>query len=97
MDAESGVSYQIDFIGTHKGFDDSSAAAVDDEDKAAGLTRVNSEEVGAVLQSTTGESATYRLTGKELYVRARVTSSRKHPNPSEAGEYEKAWIQPIVP
>ena len=29
VDAESGVSYQIDFIGTQKGFDDSSAAAHD--------------------------------------------------------------------
>ena len=37
----------------------------------------------------------YRLRGDELYVRARVTSSRDHPNPSYAGQKEQAWTQPV--
>jgi hypothetical protein len=30
-----------------------------------------------------------------LYLRATVTSSRKHPNPSFGGQTEQAWIQPV--
>ena len=37
----------------------------------------------------------YRLRGGELYVRARVTSSMDHPNPSCAGQKESAWTQPV--
>ncbi|MFC1499795.1 histidinol-phosphatase [Candidatus Zixiibacteriota bacterium] len=55
-------------------------------------------ETGAILQETTGESATYRFSGNELYVRARVVSSKMHASPlvgEEAPEY--AWTQPVIP
>jgi hypothetical protein len=38
----------------------------------------------------------YRFTGKELYVRAKVTSTRLHPNPFKKGDVEAAWTQPVV-
>ncbi|MCP4509634.1 MAG: hypothetical protein GY826_24930, partial [Fuerstiella sp.] len=88
---------RIDFIGTRRDFDDTTSPAVDDKEKSSGLTRRYSGEVGAVLQSTTGDSATYEFTGDELYVRALVTSSRQHPNPSEPGDFQQAWVQPVVP
>ncbi len=94
---EDGVTYRIDFIGTRKGFDDKSEPAVSDEEKAAGLTRRYSSDVGEILKSVEGSAGTYEITGDELYVRALITSSRRHPNPSEAGEFERAWVQPIVP
>lgn len=97
VDAQEGVEYSVDFIGTCKGFDDESKPAIDDEEKAKELTRVYSDEVGAVLQTSKGASASYKLKGDELYVRAVITSSRPHPNPSEKGDFEKAWVQPIVP
>ena len=93
---EQGVTYRIDFIGTPRDFDDTSTPAVEDETKAASITRRYSDDVGAILRSVEGTSAKYDFTGDELYVRAVVTSSRKHPNPSEPGEFEKAWVQPIV-
>ena len=46
---------------------------------------------------TRGATATYELRGDELYVRARVTSSRAKANPSYLGEMETAWTQPWVP
>lgn len=95
--AQESVTYRIDFIGTLAGFDDTTQPAVAEEEKAAGLTRVYSGDVGTVLQSSEGATAAYHLTGKELYVRAVVTSSKKHPNPSEPGDVEKAWTQPIRP
>ena len=38
---------------------------------------------------------TYQLTGHELYVRAVVTSTKKHWNPSFENQTEQAWTQPI--
>jgi len=52
--------------------------------------------VGEVLASTREVRAVYELRGDELYVRAKVTSSRLHPNPYAAGDPECAWVQPIT-
>jgi len=49
-----------------------------------------------ILQSVEGSEASYAFDGTELYVRAVVTSSRLHPNPSQPGEFERAWVQPVV-
>jgi len=95
--AEPNVTYTIDFIGTRKGFDDQSRPASDDASLADGLTRVYSDEVGEVLKTVTGTKASYTFKGDELYVRAVVTSSQLHPNPSEKGDFEQAWVQPFQP
>lgn len=97
VDGEPGVTYTIDFIGTQKGFDDSSSPATDNADEVDRLTRVYSEDVGKVLKSVSGTSGTYEFNGDEIYVRALVTSSRPHPNPGAKGEMERAWIQPVQP
>lgn len=93
--ADPGVDYTIEFIGTRAGFDSSSAEVLDKDGRPVRATRRYSSDVGAVLQSSRGATATYRFAGDELYVRARVTSSRLHPNPSEPGEFERAWCQPV--
>jgi hypothetical protein len=49
-----------------------------------------------VLSEVTGTSATYRLRGDEIYVRARVISSKPKVNGSVANEFETAWTQPLV-
>ena len=36
------------------------------------------------------------MTGDELYVRARVISSRLHPNPFAEGDLETAWVQLVL-
>jgi hypothetical protein len=53
--------------------------------------------IGEVLHRTTDNPAVYEYRGDELYVRAKVTSSRLHPNPYAAGDRECAWVQPVVP
>jgi len=53
-------------------------------------------EVGEVFFSSTSNPARYEFAGVELYVRAKVTSSRAHPNPAEEGEAECAWTQPVL-
>ena len=52
--------------------------------------------VGEVLATSNELRSQYEMTGDELYVRARVTSSREHPNPFAEGDMEMAWVPPIL-
>jgi hypothetical protein len=93
--AEPGVVYTTQFVGTRRGYDTTSVAVHD----TAGmpLTRRYSRDVGAVLAESRGATPSYSMRGDELYVRARVTSSRSKANPAFAGEVEMAWTQPLWP
>ena len=51
---------------------------------------------GEVLSRVEGSSATYRTQGDELYVRARITSTRLHDSPFAPGDMEMAWTQPVA-
>ncbi len=90
------TKYTIEFLGTRRGFDAKSEPVLDKEGKEVRATRRYSDDIGKVLARAEGTTASYRFTGDELYVRARITSSRKHPNPSEVGEVERAWTQPAL-
>jgi hypothetical protein len=91
------ASYTIEFIGTKKGFDPVSEPILDKDGKELTVTRKYSDDIGKVLKTVNGPSAVYSFAGDELYVRARITSSRNHPNPSTIGEFERAWTQPVRP
>jgi len=55
-------------------------------------------EVGEVFLETTDNPAVYRLRGDELYVRAKVISSRMQSNQAEGEEAPQyAWLQPLIP
>ena len=58
---------------------------------------VRGSQIGVVLAETTDNPASYTLTGDEIYVRAKVLSSRLHPNPYAKGDFETAWLQPVSP
>ncbi len=90
-----GVTYRTQFIGTLEGYDASSADR--HEDPKGFLTRKYSEDIGRVLAEREGTSASYTMTGKEIYVRAKVISSAPHPNPFAEGDVETAWVQPVQP
>ncbi len=90
-------SYRIDFIGTRIPFDDTTTPASEDPEQLETLTLVYSGDVGKVLKSVEGTEASYEYDGTELYVRAMITSSRLHPNPTHVGNFEMAWVQPVVP
>lgn len=91
---EPDVTYLTEFVGTRAGYDTSSASMPD----VAGLpvTRRYSPDIGAVLGRAEGLEPTYRFTGDEIYVRARILSSRPVRNPVRRGEVERAWTQPVV-
>jgi hypothetical protein len=94
---EPGVKYRTQFIATAR-----DAPLVSEPQKAADgkplpVTRVYSDEIGKVVLEAEGPEASYRLSGKELYVRARVISTKLHPNPYQKGDVEVAWTQPVLP
>lgn len=95
--AEPGVEYTIEFIGTRRGFDRASEPVLDEDGNELRVTRRYSGEVGEVFQTVAGANASYEFTGDELYVRAKITSTKEHPNPGEPGEPERAWTQPVRP
>ncbi|MGH7959766.1 MAG: hypothetical protein ACREH8_22515, partial [Opitutaceae bacterium] len=94
---EPGVTYRTHFIGTRKG----ASTAGELIPPPAGPQRTlphrrYGKEIGAVLSEVQGTNASYTLRGDEIYVRARVVSSKPKVNGSVAGEFETAWIQPLV-
>jgi hypothetical protein len=95
---EPGVTYTTQFIGTLKGFDATATPRMDAEGKELTLvTAKYSEEIGQLLFETTDNPAVYPFTGEELYVRARVVSSKAKDNVRPEGEMERAWSQPAAP
>jgi hypothetical protein len=96
VDAVPGETYTIEFIGTRKGYDPEGKSVLDDKGTEVRTTRRYSPDIGAVLKTVQGTQARYEMTGDEIYVRARITSSALHPNPSEPGEFQRAWVQPVV-
>ncbi len=63
--------------------------------KFIGTRKKTPEKIGEVLASVAGLEPSYDLQGDELYVRAVVTSSQAHPNPSFQDQHEQAWTQPV--
>ncbi|GMQ81189.1 MAG: hypothetical protein BMS9Abin05_0620 [Rhodothermia bacterium] len=76
---EAGVEYTIQFIGTTG------------DQAEAGETSQSSE----VLYEVIGTSASYTLSDSDLFVRAKVISSKLKDNPYREGEMERAWTQPV--
>jgi hypothetical protein len=94
---EAGVTYQTQFIGTRRGYDPSSEPVTDKSGNLLRTTRRYSPSIGQVLAEVPGLAPTYTLKGDEIYVRAKVISSKPKSNPYKAGEFEIAWTQPLVP
>ena len=57
--------------------------------------QVPAGEIGTVFATVEGAEATYKLTGRELYVRAVVTADQPAANPSFKGQMKQAWTQPV--
>lgn len=82
IEPDGAATYVTEFVGTRAG-----AGSKPGEPKAG--------EVGAVFAKVEGTKAVYKLTGDELYVRARVTSSVAPDSPSFKGQKRQAWTQPV--
>jgi hypothetical protein len=97
IEAEPGVEYTTQFIGTRRGFDRTHEPVRTANGEALRVTHRYSADVGQVLAEVHGVRSGYSLQGDEIYVRARVVSSRLKANPYVKGEFERAWTQPLAP
>jgi hypothetical protein len=95
--AEDGVQYRTVFAGTRRGYDRATEEKTVGDGEGAAVLRRYSDDIGEVLAEVPGPSPVYRFQGDELYVRAKVISTRLKKNPYREGEYEAAWVQPVVP
>lgn len=100
-----GVKYKTQFIATPKNapldsqspVDKTGKPLVDKDGKPLHVTNVYSPQIGKVMAEVEGLTPTYQITGDEMYVRAKVISTRPHPNPYQKGDVEVAWTQPVLP
>jgi hypothetical protein len=101
VEPDGDATFTIDFIGTladvdaaGRPIDTGSLSAA--ERTALGRNRFRySERIGEVLATSAGPVAEYTLTGRELYVRAVVTSSAAPVDPAWEGQRQQAWTQPV--
>lgn len=93
--SQPGETFVTEFLGTSESVDLKSEPMTDKDGKELSATRKYSDEVGKVLATVEGETASYQLTGGELYVRARITSSAAHDNPTLKDQKKQAWTQPV--
>ena len=102
VDPQPGAEYVIEFVGTLATTDLTTRGKVTPHahqgktEHTHQTVNTYNAAIGAVLKRVSGPKAEYRVTGKELYVRARVVSTLPHPNGSVAGEMQTAWTQPLV-
>jgi hypothetical protein len=52
-------------------------------------------ESGVLLQTSRGTESSYSLTKDDLYVRAKIVSTKPKRNPFKEGDMEVAWTQPV--
>jgi hypothetical protein len=95
IEPEEGVEYSTQFIGTKVGYDATSEPRTGADGKPIRSTRKYSDDIGQVFATVSGATPSYKLTGEELYVRAVVTSTKPHPNPSFKDQRQQAWTQPV--
>ncbi len=91
---EPGITYTTTFYGTLAAHDTTSTPVQLPD--GSYVSRRYSEEVGQVLATSDELTPRYVFTGTELYVRAKVVSSKPKENPYREGEMEMAWTQPAV-
>ncbi len=77
--AEPDTTYQTQFVATLKAKD--------------GV--VDEHRIGVVVATSDEPAPEYTLTGNELYVRAVITSSKSHTDPSFKNQKQQAWTQPV--
>ncbi|MFA5240564.1 MAG: hypothetical protein WC476_12780 [Phycisphaerae bacterium] len=90
-----GVEYITEFLGTFVGYDADNLPVLDANGNEINTTRKYSKDIGRVLKAVDGTQASYCLTGKEIYVRARVRSDRLMKNSDIPDMLEMAWTQPV--
>jgi hypothetical protein len=97
VEPELEVNYTIQFIGTRRPVDWNSRPVMGTNGHQLAVTRLYSAGIGAVLSEQRGMLGSYTCKGDELYVRAKIISTKRKQNAVVPGETEVAWTQPVQP
>lgn len=95
VEPDGDAQFTTQFIGTLADYDRTATPRTDAQGKPIRATKKYSASIGAVLATAEGLNPKYELTGRELYVRAVVTSDRAAADPSFEGQKQQAWTQPV--
>lgn len=90
-----GEHYTTTFYGTMKDYDDAGVLPAGDDGKHIDDARIFGNTIGAALSIQGGTTASYQLTGDELYVRATISSDHAPDNPMYKDQVKQAWTQPV--
>ena len=93
IQSEADETYVTEFIASLKPSKSSIAPPSEGEEPSAKL--LDPDLIGVVAAKVEGKKARYKLTGRELYVRAIITSSAEPVDPSWNGQRKQAWTQPV--
>ena len=94
---QPGVTYLTQFIGSRRPVDWTHKPVFSTNGYQLAVTRIYSSGMGAVLSEQRGTNVSYTCKGDELYVRAKVISSKPKENGLARDEKETAWTQPVQP
>ncbi len=97
IEPELDTTYVTQFIGTRRPIDWTIKPVIGTNGHQLATTRLYSGGMGAVLSEQRGTNVSYTCKGDELYVRAKITSSKVKQNAVVVGEHEMAWTQPVQP
>ncbi len=89
--AVEGVQFTTEFVATLK----PTAGEPQDGDALPALPAA--DDIGRVVATSKSLNPSYTFRGNEVYVRARVTSSAPHADPTLPDQLQQAWTQPVVP
>ena len=99
VEAEEGVNYRIDFISTKKDFDRS----IEYKEYTLERSELNREfplireDIGIIVKSVSGTSASCKITDDDLYIRAVITANKKvRVSQNLYPTYQCAWTQPFI-
>lgn len=92
--AKPGVSYTTRIVGTPVNYDRSTKSVSVEGDTMHPTRTSYSSDVGKTFATIEGTEVTFTPSEPVLYVRAVVTSTQPHANPSYPNQTEMAWIQP---
>lgn len=90
-------TFVTEFIGTRRGFDPSNEPHRNAAGEKLRVTHKYADSIGEVLARSNDRQPAYEFAGDELYVRARVTSSKRKIGGYSTNEFERAWVQPVIP
>lgn len=95
IEPDGDAEFTTRFIGTPRTISLEGKERTDPDGKPLETTKRYSPDIGRVYATVQGTTASYQLSGEELYIRAVVTSSKAHPDPSLKDQLQQAWTQPV--